>query len=192
MAEIEQMIQETARRHGFGVDAVGALYQALRSGWGRQAQFNHPELGGFGQWSGGMIQIGDMFNNALKARVAAACADLADLAGRPEPEAAAWGSHQSQSQGPGDGFSRLSGSGRSGWWPADLGQPASTGAQNQTRYACFPDRHRLAVDQGGIVTVYDTGEHRISGFSQQQSSGSLMGFTSQYGAVMIDALRVVG
>jgi len=79
------------------------------------------------------------------------------------------------------------------WWPGDLGQPSTSGAQNGTRYAFFPDARRLAVEDGGQVTVYDTGEHRIGGVSQQQS-GSGRGaprFTSQQGDVDLSQLRQV-
>ena len=70
-------IAEIAQRHGFSVDAARAVADALRHGGGRMAQFNHPELGGMGQWSaGGMLMIGDMFNHALKSRVDALCRDL--------------------------------------------------------------------------------------------------------------------
>ncbi len=66
-----------ARRHGFSADAVWVLVEALRAGQGRSAQWSHPELGGPGQWlAGGMIQIGEMFNDPLKARVAALLAIL--------------------------------------------------------------------------------------------------------------------
>jgi hypothetical protein len=42
------------------------------------AQFRHPEFGGTGQWMRcGMIMIGEMFNNTLKARVEALCNDIA-------------------------------------------------------------------------------------------------------------------
>jgi hypothetical protein len=148
-----------------------------------------------GQWSSGMLQIGDMFNYALKAKVAAVCSDLAALAARAGSAPA--GSHQSQWQGAGPagsgpsaawGFAPMGGR---PWWPEHLGQPASTGAQNDTRYAFFPDKRRLAVERDGVVTLYDTGEHSVSGFSQQQSTCSAMAFTSQFGAVMLDGLPVV-
>ena len=75
-------LDAVAARHGFNRAAVATLWDALRRGGGRMAQFSHPELGGMGQWSnGGMLQIGAMFDHALKARVAAACADLAAAAG---------------------------------------------------------------------------------------------------------------
>src|SRR6187431_2754412 len=35
------------------------------------------------------------------------------------------------------------------WWPEGLGEnPSSAGGQNQTRYAFFADKQRLAVDSG--------------------------------------------
>ena len=41
-------------------------------------------------------------------------------------------------------------------WPSELGNPASTGAQNNLQYACFPVLRRLAIRHGGRVSVYDT------------------------------------
>ena len=77
------------------------------------------------------------------------------------------------------------------WWPVELGSPASTGAQNDMRYACFPGQRRLAIQQGGQVRVYDTGEHRISGFSQQQGRDRSLTFTSQLGLVRVADLASV-
>ena len=75
-----RMVAGAAERHGVSLDAALALLGALAEGNGRQAQFNHPDLGGMGQWSqGGMIMIGDMFNHGLKARVDALCNELAGL-----------------------------------------------------------------------------------------------------------------
>jgi hypothetical protein len=77
------------------------------------------------------------------------------------------------------------------WWPAELGSPASTGAQNDLRYACFPGSRQLAIQQGGQLRVYDTGEHRISGFSQQQDGDQSLTFSSQYGLVRVADLVLV-
>ena len=53
---------------------------AVHAGGGTMAQFSIPELGGSGQWMrGGMTMVGDMFDNALKARVDALCGELAQL-----------------------------------------------------------------------------------------------------------------
>ncbi|WP_456151583.1 SHOCT domain-containing protein [Defluviicoccus vanus] len=81
--------------------------------------------------------------------------------------------------------------GGSNWWPADLGSPSSTGAQNDVRYAWFPATRRLAIDLRGEVTVYDTGDHQIGGVSQQQGGGASLTFTSQYGLVRVADLPVV-
>ena len=77
------------------------------------------------------------------------------------------------------------------WWPADLGRPNSTGAQNDLRYAYFAQPRRLAIEVNGKVTVYDTLDHQISGFSQQQSRGASLTFASQHGLVAVTSLAVV-
>jgi hypothetical protein len=59
------------------------------------------------------------------------------------------------------------------------------------RYACFPGRRRLAIQQAGQVRVYDTGEHMISGFSQQQGGDRSLTFTSQFGPVRVADLALV-
>ena len=41
------------------------------------------------------------------------------------------------------------------------------------------------------MSVYDTGEHRISGFSQQQSGDQSLTFTSQFGLVRVADLPLV-
>lgn len=77
------------------------------------------------------------------------------------------------------------------WWPAGLQYPNSTGAQNNVRYAYFASICRLAIDVNGQVTLYDTLDHQIGGFSQQQSVGGSLSFTSQYGLVDVASLPVV-
>jgi hypothetical protein len=59
------------------------------------------------------------------------------------------------------------------------------------RYACFPQTRRLAIDVAGSVTVYDTGEHLITGFSQQQSGDASLTFTSQHGLIRVADLAIV-
>ena len=60
------------------------------------------------------------------------------------------------------------------------------------RYACFPDARRVATEQAGVVTLYDSGEHRIHGVSQAQGGGRSLLFTSQLGTVRAEDLPVVG
>jgi hypothetical protein len=192
-ADNRQALRAIAERNDIAPEAVKVLFDALRAGGGAQAQFNHPDLGGMGQWSrGGMLMIGDMFNGHLKARVGAICTELAELV-RHMPQAATAGSHQSQTQGgAGQGGSPYAASASRPWWPEELGQPASTGAQNSLRYAVFPRSHRLAIDTAGQIAVYDTGDHQITGFSQQQSGDQSITFTSQHGPVRVTELTPVG
>jgi hypothetical protein len=182
-------LNEIARRHGVSIDAAIAVLDALVQGNGRQAQFDHPDLGGMGQWSqGGMIMVGDMFNQDLKRRVDLLCNEIAGLLRHQQLFAAPAGSFQSQGQGGASWFQSRS---AHPWWPAALGHPASVGSQNDLRYAYFPSLRRLAILQGGQVKVYDTGEHDISGFSQQQGGDQSLTFTSQLGLVGIADLAVV-
>ena len=146
-----RIVVDVAKRHGVSLDAAVTLLGALAQGNGRQAQFDHPDLGGMGQWSqGGMIMVGDMFNQGLKHRVDTLCNELAGLLhSQPSLSAVA---RQSQSQGQSGGGVSLfvAGSGSaSQWWPAELGSPASTGAQNDLRYAFFQGPRRLAIQQDG-------------------------------------------
>ena len=166
-------VDDLAQRYGVGTDAVLTLLRALVAGNGSMAQFSHPELGGMGQWSqGGMTMVGDMFNQGLKARVDGLCSELASLL--RGQQATFSGSYQSQSQSGSGGqggtslFVPAAGGSSSNWWPADLGWPGATGAQNDVRYAWFPSARRLAIQIGGRVTVYDTQDHQVGGFSQQQ------------------------
>jgi hypothetical protein len=205
MAELtpegQRIVEDAARRYGMSTDAVRVVLEALVASGGGMAQFNHPDLGGMGQWSsGGMIMIGDMFNNGLKNTIANLCGELSGVVGRADVIAYRPQSNQWQSQGGPHSMPMpenslfVSDPGRSGggnWWPSDLGMPASTGAQNDMRYACFPDRRRLALDVNGQISVYDTSDHWITGFSQQQSGDQSLTFTSQYGVVRLDSLPLI-
>jgi hypothetical protein len=85
-------------------------------------------------------------------------------------------------------------SGGAKWWPQDLGEPSTSGSQNDMRYAFFPEKRRLLVEQNGKLTKYDSGDHHISGVSQQsiqQQSiqGRSLAFADQNGAVKLDQLK---
>jgi hypothetical protein len=80
-------------------------------------------------------------------------------------------------------------SGGEKWWPEDLGEPATIGSQNAMRYAFFPEKRRLLIEQDGELTTYDSGDHRISGVSQQQSQGQSLAFADQNGSVRLDDLK---
>jgi Short C-terminal domain len=178
----DQAIRDLAQRYGISVDAVRTLLFAVAAGGGTLAQFDHPELGGSGQWmSGGMTMVGDMFNDALKAKVSGLCAELSLLLNSQELLVSLPVHSMGRSIFPGNA-----------WWPAELGTPSSTGGQNDVRYAYFPQSRRLAILRDGKLTLYDTMDHRIGGVQQQQGgyADSLM-FTSQYGTFSIDTLRMV-
>ena len=186
------IVNDAAYRHGVSTDAVMTLIYALIQGGGTMAQFNHPDLGGMGQWSqGGMIMVGDMFNQGLKYRVDNLCNDLANILRANNLFAPPPVQQQQQYQGGGNVSLFVSG-GSGNWWPSDLGSPSSTGSQNAMSYACFPGARRLAIQVNGQVTVYDTGDHNIGGFSQQQGGDQSLTFSSQYGLIRVNDLPVVG
>ena len=191
--EGQKVVADIARRHGISIEAATHMLLAVSAGRGTQAQFNHPEVGGMGQWSqGGMTMVGDMFNNALKARVDSLCTDLSEIV-KAHGIFSAPISSQSQYQGSGQGVPGVSlYVEETAEWPAELGSPSSIGTQNDVRYAYFPQKRRLAIKVGGRTTVYDTGEHQISGFGQAQGAGQSLSFTSQFGLVHVANLPVAG
>ena len=75
------------------------------------------------------------------------------------------------------------------WWPRDLGEPASSGAQGERRYAFFPDARRLLIEEGGQIASYATGDHRIAGVAQGGSGGEPLAFTGEHGPVRLDDLK---
>lgn len=169
-----QQLDEIGARHGFGAAAVATMLDAVLAGHGRMAQFRHPEFGGSGQWMrGGMTMVSDMFNATLKGRVEQLCASLADFVATPEF------------------FEREAVQSRVHWWPHELGEADSAGAQNGRRYAYFAAARRLATDIDGRIVVYDTQDHRIGGVAQQQSASASLTFRSQHGIVDVATLPVV-
>ncbi len=146
-----------------------------------------------------MTMVGDMLNQALKAKVDGICSELSRFLVQPG-EVMPSMNRQVLGQSRGDGppsapavslFAPPSSDATDSWWPADLGMPSSTGAQDHSRYAYFPAVRRLAIERHGHVTVYDTLEHQISGVSQQQSAGASLTLTSQWGVVQLASLPVV-
>jgi hypothetical protein len=179
----QQAVQNLSQRYGVSSDAVMTLMAAVNAGGGTMAQFYHSELGGGGQWMrGGMTMVGDMFNSRLQGTVSGLCSELSDLLG----------STQVYVPLPPPAYASGSGFGGNNWWPSDLGQPSSSGGQNDSRYAYFPGPRRLAINRGGQVSIYDTLDHQIGGVQQQQggNSGSLS-FSSQFGTFSVDSLPLL-
>lgn len=180
----EAAVAELAQRYRVSDGAVRTLLDAVIRGGGSMAQFSHPELGGNGQWMrSGMTMVGDMFNPGLQATVSGVCSELSALLAAgdvlvspPERTAAAEA-----------GFGPFGG----GWWPAELGRPSTSGGQNDGAYAYFPRPRRLAIRHGTAVTLYDTGDHSISGVQQQQGGRGSLEFSSQFGSFTVDTLPIV-
>ena len=173
-----QNIMNVANKYGISSNSATDLTQRLMSSNGTMAQFNIPELGGGGQWmQGGMTMVGDMFNNQLKYTVDGLCVDLSNLI------------HQGAIQ-----YKPLPQKGESGfvgnWW-GDLGFPDSTGSQNGTSYAIFSNISRLAIQENGRVTVFDTLNNQIGGVGQQQGGNYSVTFTSQFGNVDLSSLPII-
>ena len=179
----DELTARLAREHGVSESAVLAVLEALRRGGGTMAQFSHGDFGGMSQWSSGMTMVGDMFNVGLKEKLNAIAGALSgylrDHPAEPQREDT---SVSYRSAGVSDAGS---------WWPAALGDPSAAGSQNHMRYAAFPEKRRLVIDDHGRTQIYDTGEHRISGVSQSQSSDSILTFVSQLGVVRVSDLKRV-
>jgi hypothetical protein len=128
--------------------------------------------------------VGDMFNTQLKAKLDALCTDIAahlDL---------------SESAGGGRCGGTRSATGRRRNRRTD-GRPDSDRrvgrCAERLRYAIFPESHRLAIRDRGAVSIYDTGDHRISVSDQAQSGDRTLTFTSQDGLVRVaDLPKVAG
>jgi len=174
--EGQNLVNDLAYRYNLSHDTIITMIGAVNSGGGTMAQFYAPELGGGGQWmQGGMTMVGDMFNNGLKNTVDNLCSEISNaLATTTIFPIAPAGTPQSNQ-----------------WWPTELnlGTPFSSGGQNSTRYALFANR--LAVDNNGKVTVYDTLDNNIGGVLQQQGGNDSLTFSSQYGTILVSTLPIV-
>lgn len=173
----QRLVNDLALRYSLMPESVITMAEAVCNGNGTMAQFYCPELGGGGQWmQGGMTMVGDMFNNQLQSTVSNLCGELSNAMQQGmifQPPAI-----------------NRSGTGPN-WWPGEWGSPASSGAQNGIRYAIFPHCRRLALEMNGEVSTYDTGDHMISGVSQQQGNGMSLTFSSQYGNVWLENLPIL-
>ena len=140
-----------------------------------------------------MLMLSDRFDSGLRRRVEQLCEALAAWVVR-DADVAAGDSHQRESQTSND-VTRVQDSPdlayatrRETWSPASLGSPASSGVQNDARDAWFADSHRLAIDLGHGVAIYDTGDHVIGGVSQQQGARGTVTFVGQHGTVDVERL----
>ena len=80
----------------------------------------------------------------------ACCATSLCSRRRAQSQMQSQGFRQSQQQGFGQAASLfVQGGGFGSSWPAELGSPSSSGAQNDMSYAYFPATRRLAIRVGG-------------------------------------------
>ena len=175
--EGELIVQALAEQYKIGAEAVKVMLDAVAKGGGGAAKFNVPEFGGAGEWMRGMALMGGMGGDPVKATVDSLCNELSALM------AAQASLFMPASQWPASAR----------WWPAQLGEPSSTGTRASSRYAYFAHIRRLAVDLGGRVEVYDTTGFNISGLAPQGTDGDTLTFASNRGPVRLDAFpRVHG
>lgn len=177
--EQENRLRDIAQKHGFNPGAVKFMAQAIQKAGGRFAQWQHPGLGGFGQWLPGMTTLSPR-EPGLEIRLNALCQDLMTLV-----QETARAGRDGNSPGKEDPV----------WWPKTLGlQPDLTGAQGGVRYAYFADSRRLAVEDGedARVTVYDTADHQVHAVRQVPGAkGNRLVLQCQRGETDLAALTVV-
>ncbi|WP_428660115.1 hypothetical protein [Runella sp.] len=174
-------IQEIASKYNVSEETVRTLLEGLKLSGGRQVQFNISELGGMGQWQGGMVMIGDMFNNSLKAKVAELCAELSPLSQtvleeeKKQEEAKPQKKNETSKK------------------PAEKRTLASfNGSQNGHRYAYFASEEVLELEEDGKVTKYSTKGYPLSGVQQSQDNGGRsLSFTYPGGTVSAKDLKKV-
>jgi hypothetical protein len=196
---LDLLIEQLSGRYGVNEYAVRGIWRALERSGGRSAQFSHPELGGYGQWMPGIIQIGDMTNDSLRDRVASICQELSDYyssqqGGMPisSPQVAPILQQHTmkpmQPMSPMKPMEPMKAPTR--WWPEEFGENTNAaGGQNEMRYAFFAEKRRLIVETGSGVKIYDTGDHCISGVQQHQHGDQKeVTFTSQHGKVNLAEL----
>lgn len=174
--QTSKKIDELAKKYQLSHEAISNLLESLERSQGSMAQFNHPELGGQGQWmKGGMVMIGESSNETLKTKIDQICNELSALISTSSIE---------NKENPEGHFNE--------WWPKKFGHPDSSGRQNGIRYAYFLKPRRLIVEKNGQTTIYDTLDYEISGVVQQQSGGpSTLRFSSQLGPVPLKDLPIV-
>jgi hypothetical protein len=153
-----------AEQYAIDASVLEDLLRQLERTQGRQAQFNHPALGGYGQWQSGMLMISAMNDHALKARVTRLFEDLLPLTRVPTtppqpspitpPPAPGSGASQGQQQSSQGG----TGGGRSGF----------SGAQNGISYRYDSASNQLVIND---TDTYDTTGYRLTGVSASQQNG---------------------
>ena len=181
MDSTKTLVQDVSRRNRLSEEAVTILLRALESSGYTMAQFNHSELGGMGQWSAGMVMIGDLSNAELKGRVERACSELAEGMKGARKSTGSSGLPTIMPSANAESNNR-------NWWPETFGTVSSSGSQNGCDYVYSRATNRLAIRRGSELTIYDTGKHEIYGVAQQQGSSTSLEFKSQLGTITASEL----
>jgi hypothetical protein len=74
------------------------------------------------------------------------------------------------------------------WWPAELGNPSTSGSADDVRYAYFPERRRLIIERAGHRTTFDTADHQFIGALQVSAEPKTLWFLSQRGRIDVESL----
>jgi hypothetical protein len=138
---MKKEVKALAKKYGLSETTVETLWNGLSQTGGNQVQFNINELGGMGQWQGGMVMIGDMFNNYLKNQVNNLCYELVELI-RNTPIKD----------------------------EKTVDSPTFKGGQNDMNYAYYANQNRLEISIDGKKSKYDTTGYVLVGAQQQQSN----------------------
>lgn len=72
-------INRIAQQYSLSIEAVEHLLAALRQGHYQEARFNHPELGGRGQWSAGQVVLYDATDPIFIEKLARLANDLLQM-----------------------------------------------------------------------------------------------------------------
>ena len=77
------------------------------------------------------------------------------------------------------------------WWPDYLGLPSASGSQNALRYAFFRDAHRLVIEEGGRISIYDSGKHIITAVSCPQGQDEHVSLSTEQGPLALRHLTML-
>jgi hypothetical protein len=184
----KDVIPEIAARYLIPEEKVREIYGQLQANGGTQCQFECVQLGGPVQWMPGMVMTSRLHDHDLRARVDGLCSELcAIVRGMDTASPAAF---RRDADAP-PAVSRVDLPAGESWWPATLGSPAASGDQNGVRYAYFPDKHRLLLQEGARIDAYDTQDYRLTGVAQQQGHTRSITFNSDHGPVPLSQFKCV-
>ena len=191
----QDVIPSIAERYRVSLDAAREVERALRATGGRQAQFDHPELGGAGQWMPGMLMVQAGIDRQLRTRIEGLLDEVSAVVRGSETAAPAALSRDRDSPA---ALSRVDLPAGESWWPASYGHPSAQGCQSGIRYAWFPGRRCVLVQVGSRIDCFDTADRQVHGVGQtsasvetQQGHTSRLVLSTSTGEIPLDQLECV-